>query len=75
MSGDLPIVSSWKGRSYMAGSVLGLAVGLLAAYLFVRATEERGKVDPPHVGTMDALRLGVAVLAIVRQITDWASKD
>ena len=31
----------------MAGSVLGLAVGLLAAYLFVRATEERGKVDPP----------------------------
>ncbi len=75
MSSNLPVVSSWKGRSYMAGGVLGLAVGLLAAYLFVRATEDRGKVEPPRIGTMDALRLSVAVLAIVRQITDWASKD
>lgn len=75
MTDNLPVISSWKNRTYLMGAGLGLVIGLLSAYLFVRATEDNAKIEPKRIGTMDALRLGVALLAIVRQITDLASGD
>lgn len=75
MTDKLPVISNWKGRTYVFGSIGGLALGLLAAYLFVRATEDKGKTGPERIGTMDMMRLGVALLAIIRQIADLASDD
>lgn len=75
MIDNLPVVSDWKGRSYVVGGLLGLGFGLLSAFLFVRATEDHGKNEPKRVSTMDAIRLGVALLTIVRQITDLAAND
>ncbi|MBN1679342.1 MAG: hypothetical protein JW966_03570 [Anaerolineae bacterium] len=62
--------SNWKSRSYVMGGVLGVAVGLLAAYFYVRASEESNVESPGRIKAMDALGLAVALLSIVRQITD-----
>jgi hypothetical protein len=62
--------SNWKAKSYSIGAGAGLLVGLLSAYLYARSSQEHGKIQPEQISTMDALKLAVALLAIVRQITD-----
>jgi len=60
---------------YVVGGVLGLALGLLSAYLYLRAADEHEK-EPKQVKTMDAIKVAVALTALVRQITDLgAGKD
>jgi len=76
MTSDLPAIpANWKTRMYLLGGVAGLGLGVLAAYLYARASEEHGAVEPNRLKTMDALKLAVAVLAIVRQITDLGAGD
>jgi hypothetical protein len=76
MTTDLPVPEvNWKTRVYLAGGVAGLALGFLAAYLYARASEEHGAIEPRGLKTMDALKLAVALLAIVRQITDLGAGD
>ena len=71
MIGDLPTTSpDWKPKAYIIGGLLGLGVGLLAAYFYARVTEENGSDSPGQIKTMDALKLGVSLLSILRQITD-----
>lgn len=71
MTGDPPSTSapSWKMRMYITGGLAGLVIGLLAAYFYARVTEEHG-MEPGRIKTMDALKLAVALLSIIRQITD-----
>ena len=66
--------TSIRTRALVIGGVLGLVVGLLAAQLYARAAEENGQ-ESPKIGTMDILRLTIALVAIVRQITEMASQD
>jgi len=66
---SLPSVNS-RTKTLIAGGVLGLLIGLLAARLYWRAAEENQAIDAGKISTMDALRLAVALLAIVRQVTD-----
>jgi len=72
MTDKLPSLpsTSFQTRTLIFGGAAGLLVGLLAARLYIRAAEENQKLNPGRIGTMDALRLAVALLAIVRQITD-----
>ena len=62
--------ANWKMRSYLMGAAAGLLVGLLSAYFFARASEENGTQSPGRIKTMDALKLAVTLLGILRQITD-----
>lgn len=61
--------NNWKSQVYFLGGVAGLLVGFLAAYFYARASEESDSA-PVHIKSMDALKLAVAVLSLVRQITD-----
>ncbi len=61
---------AWKFQAYVLGALLGLAVGLLAAHFFVRVSEESGQEGPARLKTMDALKLAISVLGLVRQVTD-----
>ncbi len=66
----------WRPRVFVFGGLIGAAVGLLSAYLYVRASEEHsGSSEPPEVpGTGDAVRLGTALLAIVRTVSEWGAR-
>ncbi len=59
---------SKKNQTYVIGAAGGLVLGLLAAYLFLRTLEETA--DPNHrVGTGDALKLTIAIVTLMRQIS------
>jgi NhaP-type Na+/H+ or K+/H+ antiporter len=74
MTSDLPETptSDWKSQAYLMGGLIGLLIGLLAAYFYARVSEENG-AGPSRIKTMDALSLAVALLSIVRQITDMGA--
>lgn len=77
MTSDLPQIpdQSWKTRTYLVSGMVGLAVGLLAGYFYVRVSDENDSDGAPQIKTMDALALAVALLGIVRQITDLGAKN
>jgi hypothetical protein len=65
--------TQWKTRVYVLGTAIGSLFGLASAYLYSRATEEdvaRGGGKLPRVQTGELLGLGLAALALVRQITE-----
>lgn len=62
---------SWKSRTYVMGFILGAAVGLMSAYLFVRSAEENpetGRPEPIQTGTL--ITLVLAILGLMRQIAE-----
>ncbi len=65
-----PPSDAWKFQIYLLGALVGLAVGLLAGHFFVRVSEESGQQGPAKLKTMDALKLAISVLGLVRQVTD-----
>ncbi len=64
--------SSWKTRYYAIGAAVGVAFGLLSAYFFTRTAEEDVRVtgQPSSPKTGELLTLGLAALAMVRQIAE-----
>ncbi len=66
--------NNWKPIVYLAGGAVGLVTGLVAAHLYTRTAEENRLSDgvPNRVEAGDAFRLGLATLALVRQISDLA---
>ena len=77
MSGDLTTTpqNDWKPRVYLSGGLFGLLVGLMAAYFYARASEESTPEKPARIKTMDALKLGVSLLALLRQVTDLGADN
>lgn len=64
---------NWKNKTYVMGGLLGSVFGLLAAYLFNRATEEEAERNggkPTKIPTMQLLGLSLAGLNFIRQITE-----
>ncbi len=64
--------NNWKPVVYLAGGALGLVTGLVAAHLYARTAEENRLTDgvKNQIEAGDAFRLGLATLALVRQISD-----
>lgn len=71
-SGAKEAPKGWKNQIYAAGLISGSIFGLLSAYMYARASEE----DVSRLGhrqrisTGELLGLGLALLAVVRQITE-----
>lgn len=67
----------WQPRVYAVGGIVGLALGLLSAHLYIRSTEENpvaAATEPVTPSAGDAVRLGVALLGIVRTVTEWGAR-
>lgn len=60
-------------QNYVRGSIIGLAVGILAAYLYNRAIAESGNPEEAKVNAGDIVKVSLAVLGLVRQITELGS--
>ena len=67
--------TSWSQRIYVRGGPLGLALGLLSAYFYVRASRQsHGDMAPEPPSAGDTIRLGVSLMGIIRTITDWGGR-
>ncbi len=66
---------NWKTIIYAAGAALGAAMGLAAAHLYTRNAEETSQEGPlAPIGTGDAFKIGMALLALLRQVAALGSK-
>ena len=68
-----------KTITYVAGSLLGAAAGLLSAYLFSKESEARKKnlaegEEPPEVPATAWLGLLVSAVTLIRQIAETGSR-
>ena len=70
---------SSRTRALIIGSVAGAALGVAAAWLFMRSVEEEalaveetgeGAVAPRAIGVGQVVRLGVSILGVLRQIVE-----
>ena len=65
----------WKMRTTLVGSALGAIVGVMAALMFIRRSEEAGA--PPSIRKTDpglVLSAGVTLLGLLRQIADMGDR-
>lgn len=65
--------NNWKSRVYIMGAAAGTLFGLVAAYLYARAAEEnvdRATNSPRRASTGELIGLGLAALAMARQIAE-----
>ena len=67
MEMETEIDNSWKTKTYIIGAVAGALIGIGTAFLLARSSDERSG-GPPEVSTMDALKVGVAVIGLVRGV-------
>ena len=64
---ELEPKSNWKIKTYIIGGVAGTLIGLGTAFLLARSADEKGG-GPPEVSTGDFLKVGIAVIGLVRGI-------
>jgi hypothetical protein len=68
---------NWKTKALLSGGAIGLLVGLITAWLYVRSAdviEDRdGNIKLPTVQSSDLVRIGVSVVSVVRTIVGLAS--
>lgn len=65
-------VANSRTQSYLIGAAVGLVFGLISAYLYNRAATDNGPMADGRnrVQTGEVLGLGLAMLGVVRQITE-----
>jgi hypothetical protein len=64
---DIAEASNWKPKVLAVGGLLGLAGGLLAAFLLVKKAEDEAK--EPDFSPSDIFRITMLVLVTVSRIT------
>jgi len=64
---------SWRTKAFLIGGALGAVLGLSAAYIYVNAVEKDG--SPPEIQPSEAVGIGLALLAVLRQIASLHEGD
>lgn len=65
---------NWKVKLIVGSTVIGALTGLAAGYLLSRNSEEKGGTAPT-IHTMDAIRLTISVIGVVRGIAALGDPD
>ncbi len=60
---------TWKNKTMLMGAVIGALAGLGSAMLYIRSVQDAGLEEPDRIGTGDALKLGVAVFGLIKQVS------
>ena len=58
---------NWKKKVLITGGVVGVAIGLLTAFMLVRSAEKNGH-RTPEVRPTDLLGTAIAIIGVVRGI-------
>ncbi len=63
---------NWKTKSLIIGAAVGLAIGLLGAYIVIQRSEQLNTL--PEVSAGDGVKVGLGLLGVLRLISDIAEK-
>ncbi|EKD88363.1 MAG: hypothetical protein ACD_34C00585G0001 [uncultured bacterium] len=64
--------SKWKTMTYIIGGALGLATGVAAAFLFIRAREDS---EGDHsITSGQGVKIGLGIVSFLRQITESTAR-
>ncbi|MGD9099352.1 MAG: hypothetical protein PVF45_02650 [Anaerolineae bacterium] len=63
---------TWKNKALLVGVIVGALAGLGSALLYIRSVEDAGVEEPERIGTGDALKLGIALFGLIKQISSLA---
>ncbi len=65
--------NNWKPKALLIGAVIGAAVGVGAAYLFVQQAEREG--ETPSISPGEGVKLGLLVLGLLRSVAGLGEGD
>jgi hypothetical protein len=65
--------SDWRTKAFVVGGVVGALLGLGAAYIYINAAEDSDA--PPELTPGTAVTIGVALLALLRQVAAIGEGD
>jgi hypothetical protein len=67
------INSNWRARALLIGALVGGLFGVGAAYIYVNSVQKTGK--QPEVQASEAVGIGLALMALLRQIATLHEGD
>jgi hypothetical protein len=74
MKSDLmEIGSNWKTRTLLMGAVVGLLVGVAAAYLMVQRAEDEHTT--PQLQAKEGIKLGVLLFGLLREVAALGDRN
>jgi hypothetical protein len=63
---------NWKVVTMILGGLIGLASGVIAAYILIQRAEE--EESRPRISPGEGVKVGLGVLGVLRIISDLATK-
>ena len=63
----------WRNRTFAIGGVVGLLLGLAAAYIVIQRSEAENTL--PSISPGDGLKVGLGVLGVLRLISDIGDRE
>jgi hypothetical protein len=62
----------WKMKTLIIGGLVGLAAGLLGAYILVQSADKAE--EHPQLSTGDGVKVGLGVLGVLRLVSEMGRK-
>ncbi len=63
---------NWRTRTFIIGAVAGLAIGLAAAYIVIKRSEQLETL--PEITPGDGVKVALGVLGVLRLVSDIAEQ-
>jgi hypothetical protein len=63
---------NWKNKTFVIGGAAGLLLGLAAAYIIIKRSEQLNTY--PELSPGDGVKIGLGVMGVLRLIADIAER-
>lgn len=64
---------TWKNKTITIGAIVGLTLGLAAAYIIIQRSEQ--DQTAPQITAGDGVKVGLGLLGVLRLIADLGVKQ